>query len=174
MNLELIVASTIDGIIGFNNKIPWYIPEDLKYFKNITYNSVVIMGRKTFESLPNGPLKNRINIILSKNISNTDNENTDNVFFINFKNIDDICKILDKYTNKRVFVIGGNEIYKLLYDYCKIVHITIIYEKIEGDTIFPYSLDYMIKTYKRVSEYDLLYSKNNNLKFKYYTFEKSI
>jgi len=65
MKCELIVACTKDGIIGYNNKIPWHIPEDLKYFRNTTLNSIVIMGRKTFESLPNGYLKNRINIVIT-------------------------------------------------------------------------------------------------------------
>jgi dihydrofolate reductase len=67
--MELITALDIDGIIGLDNNLPWHVPEDLAFFKNMTQGHVVIMGRKTFESLPNGPLKNRINIVITRNSS---------------------------------------------------------------------------------------------------------
>ena len=72
-NFELVVAMDVDGCIGSNNTIPWSLPEDLKHFKELTENNIVIMGRKTFESLPNGPLKNRMNIVISSHIDNTYN-----------------------------------------------------------------------------------------------------
>ena len=63
---ELIVACTPSGVIGNNNTIPWHIPEDLTHFRKITEGHIVIMGRKTFESLPNQiPLKKRYNIVLT-------------------------------------------------------------------------------------------------------------
>ena len=66
--MNLIVACDKNYGIGYNNKLPdWKIKDDLKKFKTLTTDSIVIMGRKTFESLPNGPLKNRINIIISIN-----------------------------------------------------------------------------------------------------------
>ena len=70
MNFELLVAMSENGVIGNENRIPWHIPEDLIRFKEVTKNSIVIMGRKTFNSLPIGPLKNRINIVLSKTYEN--------------------------------------------------------------------------------------------------------
>ena len=75
MNFSIIVACTDEGIIGVNNTIPWYIPDDLKYFKTITTGNeknknIVIMGRNTWESLPTQykPLKDRINIIISNTL----------------------------------------------------------------------------------------------------------
>ena len=66
LNFSMIMAYTPEGIIGKDNKMPWHIPEDLQNFRKITTNNIVVMGRKTFESLPNGKLPNRINIIVTK------------------------------------------------------------------------------------------------------------
>ena len=122
-NFELIVAMDINGCIGKNNKIPWYLPEDLKHFREITENSIVIMGRKTFESLPNGPLKNRLNIVISSKIDHTYNYPnvivTDMIYVFN---------IIEKYRKKylKVFIIGGSQIYKLFIKYCNKLHITFV------------------------------------------------
>ena len=67
MEIKFIVAQSKNRVIGNNNTIPWYVPEDLKRFRDLTLHSIVVMGRKTFESLPNGPLKNRINIVITNN-----------------------------------------------------------------------------------------------------------
>ena len=86
MNFELIFASDINGVIGNNNTIPWYVPEDLSYFRKITTYGIVVMGRKTFESLPNGYLKNRINIVITNNYKNYNNiDNT--LIFTDFDNV---------------------------------------------------------------------------------------
>jgi dihydrofolate reductase len=135
MKCELIVACTKDGIIGYNNKIPWHIPEDLKYFRNTTLNSIVIMGRKTFESLPNGYLKNRINIVITnKKIINP------NVIFTNYENIFSVIEKMQTEENRKIFIIGGSEIYKLFFDYCKTIHLTVIDNNIIGDITFPYPI----------------------------------
>ena len=130
------------------------------------------MGRKTFNSLPNGPLKNRINIVLSRNHTNninTQNENNEVIFV----NTDNIFTILKKYKkdNKKIFIIGGSDIYKLFIDRCNILHITIIYQQINGDCLFPYDIKYLMNNYKITNESNLLFSKNNNTPYKYITFE---
>ena len=91
MNCELIVAFNKKNVIGNNNTIPWYVPEDLLYFKNITKDNIIIMGRKTFDSLPNGPLKNRIHIV----ITNQTLRNTDQVFYIKFEDSFEFVKHLN-------------------------------------------------------------------------------
>ncbi len=161
MDFELIVAVTHQGVIGKNNKIPWYIPEDLKHFKHITQNSIIIMGRKTFESLPNGPLPNRINIVLTRTPNNANN--TENVIFTN---IDDLFTIIKQY-HKRIFVIGGSEIYLLLLVYCKVIHMTIVHEDIEGDITLSIPLE---SNYEKINESEILYSKKNNQKYQYVTY----
>ena len=75
--MYLIVAFNKQNVIGFNNTIPWYIPEDLQNFKRLTNNHIIVMGRKTFESFPNGPLKNRIHVVITNQTeySESNNEN---------------------------------------------------------------------------------------------------
>lgn len=115
---NLILATSFQGGIGYNNHIPWNIKNEMLYFKNITSytkdknkKNVVIMGRKTWESLLCKPLKNRINIIISNNYINMNN----NVFvFNNIKYALDYCKSLSYIEN--IYVIGGESIYnKCLY-----------------------------------------------------------
>lgn len=176
MNFELLVAISENGVIGNKNKIPWHIPEDLIRFKKMTQNSIVIMGRKTFNSLPNGPLKNRINIVLSRNYyENENNENSENSeTIVFFANMDTVFNILEKYQkeNKKIFIIGGSDIYKLFINKCNKLHITIVCQQINGDCFFPYDINYLMNNYKITNESNLLLSKNNIIPYKYVTFEK--
>ncbi len=127
--LSIIVAMGNNNVIGIDNKLPWHIPDDLKYFKEKTLNKSVIMGRKTLESLGK-PLKERKNVVLTRDKSYA------------FKNSDveivhDISEI-NKYIfdDKENFVIGGAEIYKMLMPYCECLYITKIYKDFAGDKYF--------------------------------------
>jgi len=159
IDFNLIVAMTQNGIIGKNNKIPWYLPEDLKYFRELTTNSIVIMGRKTFDSLPHGPLKNRLNIVITRNIDNN-NYNYSNVILSNKENIFDIIKLYNK-EYKQVFIIGGSEIYNLFISNCKKLYITnIINYNIEDnieDKVY-FNID-LLSNYNIISKSDILTSK---------------
>ena len=129
--ISLIVAKSENNVIGNKGRIPWHIPNDLKRFKELTTNNIVIMGRKTFESLPEKyrPLPNRINIILSKDKSYK--PKCCMVF-------DNIKKALKKAGNdKEIFIIGGGEIYKEGLKYANKVYITEVDGDFEGDTYFP-------------------------------------
>ena len=129
--VTLIVAKSENNIIGNKGRIPWYIPNDIKRFKEITTNNVVIMGRKTFESLPEEyrPLPNRINIILSKDKSFK--TNCCMVF-------NDLKKAIRKAgSDKEIFIIGGGEIYKESLKYADKVYMTEVDGEFEGDTYFP-------------------------------------
>jgi dihydrofolate reductase len=95
-NFEMIVATDAEWCIGKSNIIPWHLPEDLKYFKELTLNQIVIMGRHTFESLPNGPLKHRLNIVIS---SQTElNYNNTNVIVTNMNNVFNIITYITSIT----------------------------------------------------------------------------
>lgn len=107
--ITLIWCEDKDGGIGLNNSIPWYVKEDLDFFKQTTINHTVIMGRKTFESIGK-PLKNRLNIVITKNKSYKLNNCSIEVYH----NID---TVIEKYKNDDVFVIGGREIYFLFNKY---------------------------------------------------------
>tara|TARA_Y100000287_G_C14106918_1_gene298035 strand:- start:12 stop:509 length:498 start_codon:yes stop_codon:yes gene_type:complete len=146
MNFEMIVACDVDGIIGNNNSLPWHIPEDLRYFKKITENHIIVMGRKTFESLPNGPLKNRVHIVLSNSINNY--YNYEQVIVTNKENFPNIINNVRK--GKRIFIIGGNEIYNLFLPYCSIIHLTQIYNSFHGNV----KLDCY---HNIIDNYDLVY-----------------
>ena len=158
MIVECIVAMSRNGVIGNNNQMPWHIPEDLQYFKRITQNSVVIMGRKTFESLPKRPLPNRVNIVLTnKEIVSND----ENVIYANMENI---FQKLASY-NKPIFVIGGAEIYKLFINQCSKLYVTIIEDIYEGDAYFVYDESNIQTDFKLIEKGDLLVSKNTGLKY---------
>jgi len=136
--MELVVAMTTNGVIGKESGLPWHIPEDLKHFRKLTEGSVVVMGRKTYNSLPAGPLKNRINVVLSREPGQE--YQYDNLIFVTMENI---FHVLDQYQqeNKKIFIIGGSEIYKLFWNHCTTIHIThVLDDTIEGDTFFPHDM----------------------------------
>lgn len=139
---SIIVAIDIDGGIGKDGKIPWYCPNDLKYFKSITLNGVVIMGRRTWESLPIKPLPNRINIVVSKTIENID-ENINKIPpYIAKDSFIDALKFASNY-NKPIFVIGGGILYTeaILHGGLEKVMITRIPKRYECDCFFPDKLE---------------------------------
>ena len=169
--MELIVAFARNNIIGNNDKIPWHIPEDLIRFRHMTQGNVIVMGRKTFESFPNGPLKDRIHIVLTRTpTSHTTTTTYPNVFFVNTENL---RETIEPYKDsKKIFVIGGREIYDLLIDYCESIHITLVDLEPEGDVVFSNNLDYFVKNYSLFYESNLFESKKDGVKYKYFTFYK--
>ena len=186
MEMEMIVALNQDGIIGINNKIPWYIPEDLQRFKKITEGHIVIMGRKTYESLPvkHRPLKNRLNIVLSRQTNiNESNIEHDNLIFTTMDNIYDIIKEniynddADDQNKKKIFIIGGSEIYNLFMNQCSIIHITEVLfflsfeeKNKDADDTIAYFTNNNIFLNVNVNNDDFLISKNKNIKYRYITY----
>jgi dihydrofolate reductase len=121
----LIVAMDQNGIIGQDNTIPWHLPEDLRRFRSITLNHIVVMGRKTFESLPfKHGLPNRINVVITRDKDKYVNI-PDKLYFITMSELDGLISEIKK--NRRVFVIGGNKIYKELFNRCELIYFTLIY-----------------------------------------------
>lgn len=132
MKVSIIVAISQNDVIGNNNDLLWNIPRDLTRFKKITTNHVVIMGRKTYESLPIKPLPNRTNIVIT-----SDMDYNDNGIYV-AHNIDEALEIAIKYIHDdEIFVIGGGEIYKQFLPLCNKIYLTKIHEDFEGDTYFP-------------------------------------
>jgi dihydrofolate reductase len=126
--------------------------------------NIIIMGRMTFESLPDGPLKDRLHIVLTRTpvVSSFAN-----VIFID---ADKLRETLEPYkTTKKIFVIGGREIYDLLFDYCDIFHITVVDMEPEGDVAFSYDLDYLLKHYMTLYSSEWFVSKKG-VSYKYFTF----
>lgn len=128
--LSIIVAVAENNVIGKDNKLIWYLPEDLKRFKKLTTGHTIIMGRKTFESLGR-VLPNRKHVILC-------NEMELNIEDENVEVLEDIS-MLKQYidSTEENFIIGGATIYKLLLPYANKIYLTLIHEKFEGDVFFP-------------------------------------
>ena len=118
--------------IGRNGDLLVNIPEDKKFFKYITNNSIVIMGRKTWDSLPQKPLPNRENYVITKT---PEKYSEDGVKFITLSEAIQMIENLE--ISSRIFIIGGGQIYKELLPYCAMVEITKVYKDFEADTFFP-------------------------------------
>ncbi len=131
MVISIIVGMTKNQVIGKNNQLPWHIPEDLKNFKRLTQNNVVVMGRKTYDSIPAKfrPLPNRHNIVISRSMQPEESI--------------DVCSSIQdaiskaKTYNKEIFVIGGSTIYKQFLEIADKMYISYINKNYEGDTYFP-------------------------------------
>lgn len=139
---NLIVACSRNQVIGHNNTIPWDVPEDLKNFRSLTKGHIVVMGRKTFDSLPNGPLNDRYNIVITSEpdkYNNSYNEN-DNIIFTTLDNAIELVKEEKSNSGKSVFIIGGSQIYDYFFHYCNRVYVTIVNQYVVGDVYFPYDI----------------------------------
>ncbi|BAP58789.1 type 3 dihydrofolate reductase [Candidatus Tachikawaea gelatinosa] len=126
--ISLIAALTKNYIIGIHNTIPWYIPEDLLWFKRNTINKPIIMGRLTFESI-GYPLKNRINIVVSRKKLINFNE----VIWV--KSIEEAITLVKH--EEEAIVIGGGLIYDQMLRYANRLYLTHINFETFGDTYFP-------------------------------------
>ena len=161
--LSHIVAASQNNVIGLKNKLPWHIPEDLKYFYNTTKNKVVIMGRKTFQSLGKA-LPDRLNVVLTKN-KTFKKEGV--MVFASFEEALKYCQqdeILKKY-NKEIFVTGGGEIYKQTLPLMDRLYITRIHKKYEGDAFYP---EIPVDQFKESSRID----RSKPLPFSFLIYEK--
>ncbi len=145
--LNLIVAVDKNWAIGKNNKMLWSIPADMRFFREKTTGHVVVMGRKTLESFPNGlPLKQRTNIVLTAN----PRYHVKDALIVH--TIEELLERLKGYDPREVFVIGGESIYRQLLSYCDTAYVTRIDHAYDADTYFP-NLDQMPEwTMTEVSE----------------------
>ena len=132
--ISFVWAEDKNHIIGEKGHLPWSLPNDLHHFKDVTINHPIVMGRKTFESFPNGPLPKRLNIVISKN---PDYQVPDSVVLINDKA--DLKKYVQ--SDDEVMVIGGSGIFKLFQDDVDRLYLTKIDHEFTGDTKMC-SIDY--------------------------------
>ncbi len=158
---EIIVAVDLNNGIGNKGFLPWKIPEEIKIFKEKTLDSIVIVGRKTFEKLPK--LKNRIIYC----VSNTIKDNHDFHLFKNVKDAIDEAKKMSQISNKKIFVIGGNQIYEYFFKNYKKelrLHISLIKNSFSCDTFFDMNnlKDFYITCqydYELFTHYEMKYQK---------------
>lgn len=158
--IKIILAQSVNGIIGDGNKLPWDLPDELKEFKEKTTGHTVLMGRKTWDSLPEKfrPLPKRTNIIASKDLifadditkkygsvyNRVDSHNKDvrqSIPFVAYS-IDGLCNhTKDKDDGYTLWVIGGKSIYEKALPHTDELHITTVMKEVEGDILAP-EIDY--------------------------------
>lgn len=130
--MQLLVAVDQNWAIGNGNKLLVRIPEDQKYFRQMTMGHVVVLGRKTLAEFPGGlPLKGRTNIILSRDEDYT----VKDAMVVHSK--EELFQQLKSYQSDDVFIIGGESVYNLLYEYCDTAHVTKINYSYQADRHFP-------------------------------------
>ncbi len=123
---KAIAAMALNRVIGSDNKIPWHIPEDFKWVKETTTGQIVVMGRKTFESIGRA-LPNRENIVLSRSP----------LHFPEIKIIHGLNELERIPAGKEIWILGGAEIYRQTLPHCSDLYLTVIKREVEGDTVFP-------------------------------------
>lgn len=129
MKISLIVAVAEDRAIGDKGNLLWHLSSDLKRFKAITTGHTIIMGRKTYDSLPNGALPNRRNIVISRQLKSLKDAEV-------YSDIDEALKATSD--EDIVYIIGGGEIYKKTFPRADELHITLVHKSYpEADTRFP-------------------------------------
>ena len=158
--ITIIAAASENDVIGNNNKLIWHLSKDLIRFKNLTKGHHVIMGRKTFESMPKA-LPNRTNVVITRNKNYT----AENITVVDsLENALKVCK-----DDPQPFIIGGGEIYRIGLTYAKRIELTRVYHNFEGDTTFPQIDKNLWKEVKNIKMFDI---ENHNYNFSFITYDK--
>ena len=158
--VTLIAAASENNIIGKDNKLIWRLSDDLKHFKELTKGHFVIMGRKTFESMPKA-LPNRTNVIITRK---TDYK-AENTIVVN--SLEKALKVAEN--DNQPFVIGGGEIYKLSMEIADRIELTRVHTSIEGDTSFP-EID--LEKWQEVKNEKRLKNEKNEYDFSFLRYDK--
>ncbi len=159
MIVSIVVAISQNHAIGKDNKLLWYLPKDLKHFKEITTGHTVIMGRKTYESVGK-PLPNRRNIIITRQAITIEG-----------------CEVVDSVETAlalcrdeaEVFIVGGAEIYRQALHLTDRIYLTLIHENFEGDTYFP---EIKPDLWKETERQDYEPDEKNLLPYSFITYER--
>lgn len=131
--MNLIVCVDSNWGIGYKNELLVRIPSDQKFFRETTTGKVVVMGRKTLDSFPQGkPLKNRTNIVIT---SNKELEKRDEEIYVN--SVEECLELLKNYNDDDIYIIGGASIYKQFLPYCSKALVTRVDREFSADTYFP-------------------------------------
>jgi len=125
-HFKAIAAMSLNRVIGAGNKIPWHLPEDFEWFKQLTTGNVVVMGRKTFESIGR-PLPNRETIILSRS----------QFTYPGVRTVSDLSQIDLEQETREVFICGGAQVYAQAMHLCSDLYMTLVKREVEGDAFFP-------------------------------------
>jgi dihydrofolate reductase len=159
--ISIIVAIAEDYGIGNKNELLWHVPEDLKRFKKLTFGHTIIMGKKTWESLPKKPLPGRKNIVI------TDDPHETIEFSITAYSIEDSLSKCGK--NDEVFIIGGGSIYRQFMPFADRLYITHIHKQAPADIFFPF-IDPDI--WEPIEKEEHKQDKNNDIPYTYIIYQR--
>lgn len=146
---------SLNRVIGAGNQIPWHLPEDFKWFKTMTTGHVIVMGRKTFESIGR-PLPNRTTVVLSRSDFSHPGVQT----------LENLDKIPAFAGDREIFICGGAQIYAQALPQCSDLFLTLVKRQVEGDTFFPpfeHQFD-LAETIKDSPEFKILHYRNRQWK----------
>ena len=189
---KAIAAMSLNRVIGAGNKIPWHLPEDFKWFKKMTSGNVVIMGRKTFESLGK-PLPNRINIVLSRHPGRLQRDfpevfgeawvgrgkmhipdqphqfelpKVGKAAAVDLRIIKDFLKLDPASSPLEFFIAGGAQIYEQALPLCSDLYLTLVKQEVEGDAFFPPFEDKfeLAETLRDESDFKILHYQHKSLR----------
>ncbi|MBP82895.1 MAG: dihydrofolate reductase [Verrucomicrobiales bacterium] len=127
--IKAIVGMASNRVIGKDGDLAWRLPEDLKWFKKLTIGHPIVMGRKTMDSLPNGPLPKRRNVVISRSVSQGPEG------FEMVGSCEEAIELLKD--EEAIFVIGGAQIYSEMIPQCEEVLLSYVFHPYEGDTFLP-------------------------------------
>jgi len=151
-NVEAILAIDSENGLAKGGQIPWKSKTDMKFFKTKTINNFVVMGSKTFFSLPNSePLKNRTNIVITNDKEKYSKlYKNSNLFFFD---LEEVLRLIKSDTKNKFFIIGGNQIYDLFLPYCSVIWLTTIKQNYNCDLKFDLNKEKLLN-YKKEIIYD--------------------
>ena len=154
LTLKAIAAMSLNRVIGHGNRIPWHLPEDFAWFKKTTMGQILVMGRKTFESIGK-PLPGRETVVLSRG----------GFQFPGVRTVSDLREIDWAEEKRTAFICGGAQIYKEYLPHCSELYLTLVKRVVEGDAFFPPFEDlfafreqvydgseFSISTYRRIAQ----------------------
>lgn len=160
MKVSLVVAMANNRVIGYNNKMPWHLSADLKYFKKITLGKPIIMGRKTYESI-GCCLPERRNIVITRNLAYKLEG------FDVFNDLD--AALADCQQDPEIMVVGGGKLYEALLEKAEYLYITSIDATFPGDTFFP---EYDQKQWQEIQRQDIDNDPQVNFKYSFVVLKK--
>ena len=126
---KAIAAMSLNRVIGAGNRIPWHLPEDFKWFKQMTTGHVIVMGRKTFTSLGK-PLPNRTTLVITHSPEPIPGVQT-------ISSLSQIAAALPNLAGRDVFICGGAQVYRQALPLCSDLYLTLVKRVVQGDTCFP-------------------------------------
>ena len=166
IRLSMMVAKASNNVIGRDNKLPWYLPNDLKYFKQVTFGKPVIMGRKTWESLK-GPLPGRTNIVITRQPDYL----ADGAKVV--ASLDDAVAMAENVAfiegQEEAVIMGGAEIYSLALPQAERLYLTEVHANVEGDTFFP---EYDASEWQQIAREDFVAEGPNPYDYSFVVYER--